>query len=695
MRESGDSESTDGTVVDPDQPLNAFSLDLLAQLEAADMSAVTTRVLFSNPDFGYILANALGDNYGFHRYVNGTVYGLMPTVPEVTAHLKMLRSFTVLKQTIVGDDAERPHAIKTWQIYLSNAVRRFVMFITGLQRRLGYPTNPKFNRTESAIFDDAVPVDRELLAIILSVLPPLDVVMVWHAFMLLPRLYYDHFARNQFLQFALMPMPVNVIAEAIDNVLFAYRPSQQYCDNYLEIINAVGSHPTDFIYEIEPDDIKGLLVDVYCPICDLLITKAPLSTDDNTGFADRDFECAIPKDLPCDHKIAGSITHAELQKRMLYADTLRRRPLAGLFKYFSNRICLDRQKSVRTDQAQRQLQKRVLKLVMLPQFTRRSLTEFMKHELPRFCEKPIITLLRTYLMANPLHLTVDKLFAIWDDLVGAVLRQERFTDKMLQLDWLHNQLLKKTIAESIIRYLRYLNLLTRTDHQRMLVPTLDIDLIWHTHQLSPYFYYQECMLLLLGAVIDHDDKVEEARLDLGFKDTALLYYSKFKEPYLICFCRYCLLIRHTQQKLPGVQILLTLGKKPSGQHDHELAQHPLFLPQMGLTHISHHNAIAMPTYLARQARKHLESRNKGQLPWVAPEGGTSVALLLANSNGTPVAVAGAEYYVLPPFAPIHFDSRHFYEGLCCTIRDQGPNCLGVSGCSGSVGGDTGNGQRIV
>lgn len=692
---SGDSQSTEDTAVDADPLAPQWSLDRLSQLDLGEMLAVTTRVLFSNPDFGYILANASGDNYAFHRYANGTVYGLMPTVPEVTAHLKLLRAFQELKRSVSGDESETPQLIKKWQVFVSQAVRRFVMFITGLHRRLHKPTNPKFNQLESATFDDAIAVDPDLVTLILTLLPPLDVVMVWHAFMLSPRLYYDHFARAQFLQFALMPMPVHIIADAIDPISFSYRPSQQVCDNYLEIINAVGTHPTDFIYDIEAQDTNGLVVDVYCPICDKLITKAPLSNDENTGFADRDFECPIPQDLPCQHKIAGSITHAELQKRMLYADVLRRRPLAGLFKYFSNRICLDRQKSMRSDSAQRQLQKRVLKLVMLPQFVRRSLTEFMKHELPRFCEKPIITLLRTYLMANPLHLTVDGLFSVWDDLVGAVLRQERFTEKMTQLDWLHNQLLKKTIAELIIRYLRYLNLLTRTDHQRMLVPTLDIDLIWHTHQLSPYFYYQECMLSLLGAVIDHDDKVEEARLDLGFKDTALLYYTKFKEPYLICFCKYCLQIRHTQQKLPGVQILLTLGKKPPGQHDHELAQHPLFLPQMGLTHISHHNAIAMPTYSARQARKHLELRYKGQLPWAAPQPGSLVALLLANSGGNPVSVAGAEYYVLPPFAPIHFDSRHFYEGLCCTIRDQGPNCLGVSGCSGSVGGDTGNGQRIV
>lgn len=686
-------------------------LDLATMVPDDDFTLlINTRVLFSNPDFVYILANALSDNYAFHRYVNLTVYGLMPTVPEVTAHLKLLAAFAAYKRLIVGEAADLPPKVKLWQVHVLNLVRRFVLFISGLMHHLGKPLNPKFDLREDVQFDDAMKHDEldGFTHLMLSILPPIDVLIVWHAFMLQPRLYYDHFVRNQFLQFALLPLPLNLISDAIDLTTFEYAPPRQYRDNYLEIIEKVGSTPDDFLYDVATNDVMGQLVNVHCPICEnVIVEKVPLSNDDNTGFVDRDFVVSLPPALlPCPHKISGPITHAELQKRMVYADALKRRPLAGIYKYFSYKICHQKQRLVRLDSTQRALQKKVARMVMLLPFTRRpTLGEFMKHELPRFCEKPVITLLRGYLQVNPIHLTVSKLFVIWEDLVGAVLRQERFTEKMLDIDWLHNPMLKKTLAEAIIRYLRYLNLLTRNDHTRMLVPTLDIDLIWHTHQLLPFYYYQECMNLPMGGMIDHDDKVEELRLDLGFKETAGLYYLKFKEPYLICFCRYCLHVRHHQQKLPGLALMLTLGKKSSimelnSKEEMRLLQHPLYLPQaLGLTHVLHHSAIEMPTYLARQARKHLEAKYKFELPWKRL-GSLMIGLLdgalLGIALSLPANLNGSEMFVFPPFAPILFDCRHFYEGLCCTIRDGGPNCHGVSGCSGCGGGsEHGNQLRIV
>ena len=43
----------------------------------------------------------------------------------------------------------------------------------------------------------------------------------------------------------------------------------------------------------------------------------------------------------------------------------------------------------------------------------------------------------------------------------------------------------------------------------ILVPTLDIDLLWHTHQLSMYGYFRDCRTSPCHYVIDHDDKIDE------------------------------------------------------------------------------------------------------------------------------------------------------------------------------------------
>lgn len=62
------------------------------------------------------------------------------------------------------------------------------------------------------------------------------------------------------------------------------------------------------------------------------------------------------------------------------------------------------------------------------------------------------------------------------------------------------------------------------------VPTLDVDLGWHTHQLSPKSYYdytmQKCQKF-----IDHDDKIEEDALSQAFEWTSKTYEKLYQEVY--------------------------------------------------------------------------------------------------------------------------------------------------------------------
>ena len=53
------------------------------------------------------------------------------------------------------------------------------------------------------------------------------------------------------------------------------------------------------------------------------------------------------------------------------------------------------------------------------------------------------------------------------------------------------------------------------------VPTLDIDLAWHTHQLQSSYRIDTAKAV--GRAIDHNDKVEETDLGYGFDDTAKLW----------------------------------------------------------------------------------------------------------------------------------------------------------------------------
>ncbi|RHZ48982.1 hypothetical protein Glove_535g33 [Diversispora epigaea] len=112
------------------------------------------------------------------------------------------------------------------------------------------------------------------------------------------------------------------------------------------------------------------------------------------------------------------------------------------------------------------------------------------------------------------------------DLIGAVLRQREFTEKVV-----NNEMINRTEvqANAIIRYLKFLFLM-KEKQNIILVPTLDIDLCWYTHQIhaSPYRQFTKKHI---GRIINHDDTLAEGVLSDGFAVTAGIWYKKYREPY--------------------------------------------------------------------------------------------------------------------------------------------------------------------
>jgi len=92
------------------------------------------------------------------------------------------------------------------------------------------------------------------------------------------------------------------------------------------------------------------------------------------------------------------------------------------------------------------------------------------------------------------------------DLASAVIRQGSFIGKMQDIDWLHSLEVIYTLNHISIKYQRFFHIMAQYPHQ-MAVPTLDVDLAWHTHQLSPTKYYAYSTTQTAGILIDHDDKV--------------------------------------------------------------------------------------------------------------------------------------------------------------------------------------------
>jgi len=111
------------------------------------------------------------------------------------------------------------------------------------------------------------------------------------------------------------------------------------------------------------------------------------------------------------------------------------------------------------------------------------------------------------------------------DLVRAVLRQLQFAKKMPLSTWNKDDILN----EAIIRYYKFLNLM-KLYPGKLFVPTLDVDLVWHAHQLNPSDYHK-FTLTNVGNFIDHNDNIEKPSLGNGFIETAQLWKQNYNEGY--------------------------------------------------------------------------------------------------------------------------------------------------------------------
>ncbi|OMP01665.1 hypothetical protein COLO4_11678 [Corchorus olitorius] len=115
------------------------------------------------------------------------------------------------------------------------------------------------------------------------------------------------------------------------------------------------------------------------------------------------------------------------------------------------------------------------------------------------------------------------------DLISAVKRQSPF---FYQVDRAHmnNDIF---IEGAVARYKGFLHLIKRNKEKsikRFCVPTYDIDLIWHTHQLHPVAYCKD-LNKAVGKILEHDDtdsdRTKGKKLDVGFIGTTKQYEQTF------------------------------------------------------------------------------------------------------------------------------------------------------------------------
>lgn len=116
-------------------------------------------------------------------------------------------------------------------------------------------------------------------------------------------------------------------------------------------------------------------------------------------------------------------------------------------------------------------------------------------------------------------------------------RQMLFVEKMHNHLWIRSPAAQGTLRRALERYTKFLELF-KASPTAFLVPTLDIDIVWHTHQCSA-MKYEMSTNNRTGQFIDHNDKIGKPTLDGGMGKTVDLFTVQFGEDYVRCLCWDC------------------------------------------------------------------------------------------------------------------------------------------------------------
>jgi hypothetical protein len=206
----------------------------------------------------------------------------VPSVHETIAHLKILECFSRLRQTVAStdglfgienaiitdiarassransekaDDLLPKLAEKRWAVYVSRAVDRFHAWISAVVPSVTMPTMAETERDgTNGMITESTYVKTAMPPIGPSNMPPVDVLMVWHAYMLNPRAYLEDCIRFGRMALWNTRMPWNAIAECIDPKTFVFEAGA--------LAEASFTRLTSYCVSINPITYRGRSADM-------------------------------------------------------------------------------------------------------------------------------------------------------------------------------------------------------------------------------------------------------------------------------------------------------------------------------------------------------------------------------------------------------------------------------------------------
>ncbi|KAH7318890.1 hypothetical protein B0J17DRAFT_773168 [Rhizoctonia solani] len=447
----------------------------------------------------------------------------------------------------------------------------------------------------------------------LDEVPPLDVLMAWHTYMLNPRVYYEDGVTKKSRLLGILAFPFNLIDGIIDiDTLAALRPSQCRREHFESLTGQIWTCP--------PNTGFTDTVFVPCPRCEhKTLNEVFWIKQAKTGFGENDFKAQC-------RTCMGVIDRTTMMVRAVCDDIFR--VLPGLIQsagsLTSQAFISGTLLNWRTGQPDYEgaaVGNKVLLKHFLDSASMRGMSGNKLAKSIDYSVKKLETVLKEALSLRDGGSLVTRILSYYRcpyypfsiELCGAILRQGGFIDRLFSLGWIEPRTFDQdptVIYRCIARYYAWLEVMSQVS-QKMLVPTLDIDLVWHTHQLKQQDY-RIWTLDVMGEFVDHDDKVEENKLSDAYDQTAEHWEQRWGVPYHVCGCI------HPSQDKPFdpseklSRIFRGKSKHPdfTNPQPHLVSTHDC---ESGSTHPSEHNSIVIVQQTLFQTRR--EDRTHKREKW--------------------------------------------------------------------------------
>ncbi|PCH06631.1 Protein of unknown function DUF1399 [Penicillium occitanis (nom. inval.)] len=588
-------------------------------------------------------------------YLGTKVSSLQTATPkECIDHLKFLSALAGLQHCIRTKDGlfgiNHPGRLftddpatdarveeKRWQVYVSRAVDRFKDWWVSLPKYKEQPTVMSLKRFAM----NPLTLDGDLnIGLSKSELPPLDVLMVWHSFMLNPRSYLEDCFRQAKMNLWATGFPWDLISHSIsvnDQNRYYYDPG--------EAARLAWQSRTGKKWDNLDDPLQHVLS---CPLChskthvwwttahiSMLVRGTATGFEKAQGYADKSFTTACSGcNTVLDHDYLSvlqfKVDNIDLIKRHLPLPGTLYNPdgvvktqakwrakwaqLTPNYLFLNIRYDFISYMELRGKECRSIRQLADLIFVYIYRHNRKIKVLDMDSELANSDMFQLNTgslgrgrgTLRRMLSR---YWGNSSIFAM--DLVGAVIRQGSFVQRMHKLDWIHSRSLSdlpQLMEKFIAKYDIFWKIIVENP-SHMVVPTLDVDLVWHTHQLTPrrYYYYSITTTARNKPIrfIDHNDKIDEGRLSDSFEWTIKQYRKATGgKVYSECFCWYCEATRGkglTERLSLSSPIGKDLDRLRSEKSDAKDA-----MEESVSAHISCHNAVKAQGLVWAKTRKNLE-----------------------------------------------------------------------------------------